>query len=51
MVKNHAKTEVLELTANIPKTHVMPSRGSKITLPFKVTLCVENKEFNITWKL
>lgn len=38
MVKSHANTVVFLFTANTPTTHVIPSRGSKTTVFFRVVL-------------
>lgn len=39
-VKSHANTVVFLLTANTPTTHVIPSRGSKMMVLFRVVLKV-----------
>lgn len=38
IVKSHANTVVFLFTANTPTTHVIPRRGSKITVLFRVVL-------------
>ena len=39
MVKSQAKTAVFSLTANKPKIQVIPSRGSRMIVAFRMALC------------